>query len=138
MGSPLSATTVNNNGQNGHASDQLLRNIRIGLYKCGWYAQNLLFEQAVRDLVVILLAPEIGNPLAAKYQDHSNIKRALPHPSDLLGLPAEPFVGEFSYGQLAKILKANTRFMSAAERTLVRLIVDYLELKLHQFRQSKQ
>ncbi len=137
-GSPLSATTVNNNGHNGHASDQLVRNIRIGLYKCGWYAQNLLFEQAVRDLVVILFAPEIGNTLAAKYRDHSHVIRALPNPSDLRGLPAVPFVGEFSYGELSKILKANTRFMSAAERMLVRLLLDYLELKLHQFRQSKQ
>lgn len=51
-GSKLSAGTANNNGQHGFPSDQLVRNIRVGLHECGYYRTNALFETQRRNFAV--------------------------------------------------------------------------------------
>jgi hypothetical protein len=55
-GSPLSATTANNNGSQ-YPADQLIRNARIGLCECGWFAEPKLFDLPTRDFVLLLVSP---------------------------------------------------------------------------------
>ena len=131
-GSPLSATTVNNNGHGTFAADQLIRNARVGLYKCGWYQEDQLFYCPPRDFVVVLFAPTIGNPIVQKYRDTNHLLRSIPFAEKLLELPNTPFVGETCFSQLIEILRRNNRFMSTAERKLSNQLMRYLELKLDQ------
>lgn len=135
-GSPLSATTVNNNGNGKYAADQLVRNARVGLYKCGWYNEERLFEKPVRDFAVILFSPNIGNPLVQKYRADSELVKAMPFSERLRGLPASPFIGELSFAHLTKILVHNSRLMSRAERQITMQLVEYLEFKLSQLRRT--
>jgi len=62
-GSPLSGRTNQNDGSHGFPSDQLIRNIRVGLHECRCYASSGLFESTRRDFIMIVLAPDIGQPL---------------------------------------------------------------------------
>jgi hypothetical protein len=36
-GSDVSTKTAGDNGQHGYPSDQLIRNVRVGLMECGWF-----------------------------------------------------------------------------------------------------
>ncbi len=48
-GSALSTRTNQNDGSKGFPGDQLVRNIRVGLYESGYYRSNALFESTPRD-----------------------------------------------------------------------------------------
>jgi hypothetical protein len=88
-GSTLSSRTNQNDGSHGFPSDQLVRNIRVGLYECGYYRDNNLFECEPRDIAVVLLAPETGTALVQEYRDLNRLKLAIPH-SDRMTWPMNP------------------------------------------------
>lgn len=128
-GSDLSSNTANSNGPRRFPTDQLLRNIRVGLHQCGYFKQEQLFESAPRDFIVILLSPEAGHPLVKTYRDQENLHRAIPHSDRLIGLPKQPFVGELGYADIAGILQANQRFFTRAERAVIDQLTTYLDFK---------
>ncbi len=75
--------------------DQLIRNIRVGLLRCGYFDETkLLFHQPPRDLIVLFVSPGQGHPLVKKYRDPENLVKAIPCSEKLVGLPRSPFVGE--------------------------------------------
>lgn len=135
-GSPLSATTVNNNGSAGFPADQLIRNARIGLWENGWFQEDLLFHPPPRDFVVILLAPNSGNPLVEEYRRPDRLRAAIPHGERLKQLPCLPFVGELSYPSVIEILQQQRRWFSRPERLLVDDLRDYLHFKLERLSSS--
>src|SRR5262249_54728297 len=47
-GSDLSARTKGDDGTHGFPSDQLIRNIRVGLWECGWFRRSELFTTTPR------------------------------------------------------------------------------------------
>jgi len=129
-GSGLSETTARNVGQHDFAADQLTRNIRVGLLECGYYEQCRLFPTGRRDLVVLVIGPEKGNPLISDYRDPTLLRRAIPNSDLIPTLPKLPFVGELNYRDIVAILRAQRRWCNRAERVMTDLLTDYLEMKL--------
>ncbi|WP_337175422.1 hypothetical protein [Paludisphaera sp.] len=129
-GSGLSANVSGDDGSSGFPSDQLIRNIRVGLHHAGYLRTGRrLFEQRPRDLVVLVLAPTTGHPLVGRYRDTARLLSAIPHSDRLDGLPRGPFVGELGYDDVNAILRRQSRFMTSAERRVVRDLTSYLEFK---------
>jgi hypothetical protein len=133
-GSPLSATTSNNNGHGQYPSDQLIRNARVGLYQCGWYEEERLFDMPRRDFVVILLTPKSGNPLVREYQNYDRLQSAIPHGDRMMELPRSPFIGELGYRDVIGLLNHQCRWFSPPERKLIDGLNEYLTCKLSQLR----
>lgn len=131
-GSPLSASTVHNNGHAGYPSDQLIRNARIGLYQCGWYQEEKLFEFPPRDFNLILLSPKLGNQLVKRYRDLEKFREAIPHSDNLESLPLAPFMGEIDFFNILKILEFHRSFMTKAEQCLIDQLQDYICFKMNQ------
>ncbi len=129
-GSPLSSTTTNNSGDQGFPSDQLIRNARIGLHRCGWYQEDKLFNEHPRDFVLLLLAPNTGNPLVDRYRDRDTLLKSIPNSDRLVGIPKSPFIGELSYGQVLQILERCSAFMCPTERRLVTTLQEYVDFKV--------
>lgn len=130
-GSGLSANVAGDDGRSGYPSDQLVRNIRVGLHRAGWFRTgDRLFSQPPRDLVVLVLAPTKGHPLVQQYRDPERLRAAIPHSDLLTGLPRGPFVGELSYGDIARVLRHQSRWMTKAERQVIHDLTTYLEYKL--------
>jgi hypothetical protein len=128
--SGLGPTTVNNDGTTGYPSDQLIRNARVGLRENGWFEGDYLFDIPPRDFVLLLFAPEIGNPFVRRYRDPSILRSSIPRGEDLANLPRLPFIGELDYRGLVRALQDNRRWLSWSERQLVEQLTDYLQLKL--------
>ena len=128
-GSDLAADTVNSGGQT-YPADQLIRNIRVGLWRCGWFRETGLFADEPRDFVQVLLTPQAKHPLVAKYREHTKLLNAIPQHQRLRGLPTKPFVGELSYDQLAGVLSNNRRWLSRPEQAMVDQLIEYLRFKL--------
>ncbi|MCY2976903.1 MAG: hypothetical protein NTW52_19780 [Planctomycetota bacterium] len=126
-GSPLSSSTSNNCGDHGFASDQLIRNARIGLYRYGWYREDELFGQGTCDFVLLLLTPTTGNPLVQTYRDREKRIKAIPSSTQIIGLPKQPFIGELSYGCVSNILKQYSKLIFPTERNLAENLEEYLE-----------
>ena len=101
-GCDLSAGTVHNNGQMRFPSDQLIRNLRIGLLKCGWFNEGKLIDLPPRDCVVILISPAGDHPLVTRYRDPNELRSAMPASERLKSLPTLPFVGDLSFSQLCQ------------------------------------
>lgn len=135
-GSPLSSSTSNNCGDQGYASDQFIRNARIGLYRCGWYREDELFGQGTRDFVLLLLTPTSGNPLVQTYRDREKLIKAIPNSTQIIGLPRQPFIGELSYGCVSKILKQYSKLMNPTERNLAENLEEYLDYKCAKLREG--
>lgn len=131
-GSPLSGSTVHNNGHAGYPSDQLIRNARVGLYQCGWYEEDKLFEFPPRDFNLILLSPKMGHPLVEQYRDLGKLREAIPHSEKLANLPLAPFIGEIDYYYINKIIEANYRLMNRTEQHNSEILLQYTYLKLSQ------
>ncbi len=130
-GSTISANVSGDDGSSGYPSDQLIRNIRVGLHHAGYLrTENQLFDQKPRDLVVLVLAPTKGHPLVERYRDPQRLQAAIPHADKLRSLPRSPFVGELCYGDIIEVLGGNLRFMSLKERRVVDDLTTYLEFKL--------
>lgn len=131
-GSALSGRTNQNDGSLGFPSDQLVRNIRVGLHECGYYRTDTLFASESRDFAVIVLAPETGIPLVREYRDLHRLRKAIPH-GDRIAWPGIPFVGEIGYKDIRNLLLARRRFTTRAERQVIDALVEYLTFK-HQTR----
>jgi len=129
-GSDLSATTAQNNGHHGYPADQLARNIRVGLYECGWFGSDQLFDIPPRDLVVILWSPTKGHDLVRKYRDPDQLRASIPHSDRLVGLPKLPFVGELSYRDVVNVLRRQRCRFTRPERQVIDTFCDYLTFKL--------
>lgn len=128
-GSPVSAKTAQNNGYHGFPSDQLIRNARVGLWNCGWYAEERLFDLAPRDFVLLLISPEVPHPLVSQYRDPNILRSAIPHGERLAELPRSPFLGELSYRGVINVLKARRSRFTRTEQRLIDQLVDYLWFK---------
>ena len=118
------------NGHTGFPSDQLIRNVRVGLLECGWFSRDGLIVAPPRDFVCILLSPSKGNELVRYYRNSENVKAAIPHNDKLVGLPRSPFVGELTYGDLIRVLKRQRRWFTRPEKMIVDHLIEYLEYKL--------
>lgn len=129
-GSQLSAKVSRDDGQSGYPSDQLIRNIRVGLHHCGYFSpREQLFDQSPRDLVVLVLSPTKGHPLVERYRDQDQLLAAIPHSDRLTALPTEPFVGQFDYDDVRSVLTHQSRWMTTAERRMAEDLIKYLEFK---------
>lgn len=128
--SDLAARTSGNNGSHGFPADQLIRNIRVGLWRTGWLRPpNYFFPPSTREFAVLVFSPSTGQPLVASYRNSQQLTMAIPHASQLLSIPAYPFVGEAGYEDLLGILRRNARHLSVAERRLVEDLTTYLRHK---------
>lgn len=128
----LSVTTTNGRHQCEFPSDQLIRNVRVGLWQSGWYREPQLFESVRRDFAAIVVAPERGAKLVEQYQDRQRLIEAIPNRENLNGLPDGQLVGEISYGEIARILERNRQWSSCVERVLIDQAIRYLNHKLQQ------
>ena len=129
-GSTLSSAVTCDDGTSGYPSDQLIRNIRVGLLGAGYFDRGeQLFEQPPRDFIVLVLAPFSGHPLVERYRDEGNLRRAIPHSERLVGLPRGPFVGQIAYQDIRSNLTEQSRWMNTTERRVVAELTKYLEFK---------
>ena len=135
-GSPLSASTTNNNGDHGYPSDQLIRNARIGLHRSGWYREEVLWPQRPRDFVLLLLTPTIGSPLVSRYRRTDLLYESIPRSDQFQGIPRLPFIGELSYKCLSKILEQRFEMMNYTEKSLSKKLQEYLELKISMLKEK--
>ena len=135
---PLSAGTTHNCGKGKYPANQLIRNARVGLHQCGWYVDNQLFDQPKRDFVLILMAPNQGNPLVTEYRNEKRLRQAIPGGNRIEKLPEQPFIGELGYLDIVHILQDRRRYLSACERRLADQLGDYIEFKLQSGRASER
>jgi hypothetical protein len=118
-------------GTSGHPSDQLVRNIRVGLHRAGHLRQDgQLFPQPPSDFVVLVIAPTQGHSLVARYRDPKRLRAAIPHSDRLAVLPQGRFVGELGYSDLINRFRRQSRWFTRAERRIAGDLADYLEFKL--------
>lgn len=118
------------NGGHGFPSDQLIRNIRVGLLECGWFSQEGEVNQRPGDFVCLLVTPTAGNELVRHYRNPANLRSAIPHSDKLVGLPQEPFLGELTYGDIVRTLKRQRPMFTRPERQAVDQLVEYMRFKL--------
>lgn len=129
-GSALSAKVSGDDGRSGYPSDQLIRNIRVGLHRCGYFSpREQLFDQSPRDLVTLILSPGKGHPLVERYRDRDQLRGAIPHADRLIALPPDPFVGQLDYEDIKAVLNQQSRWMTVVERRVVEDLIRYLEFK---------
>ena len=124
-----SPKTAGDTGESGCPSDQIIRNIRVGLWECGWFGRRPLFDVGPRDFVFVLLAPQRGNLLLEKYLDPTVVNRAIPQSLRLRGSPQCPFVGQLSYGDVIHVLHENIGHFGKPEQTITETLIHYLTLK---------
>ena len=129
-GSDLSPTTSRNHGQHGFPADQLIRNARVGLLECGYFQMPRLFEGTIRDFLLLVVGPEKGHPLVARYRDPVKLRSSIPHGNLIAKLPALPFLGELSYPDISGILIRQERRFNRVERIVAAQLNVYLEMKL--------
>jgi len=129
-GSDLSPRTSADNGQHGYPSDQLIRNVRVGLAECGWFSRRSIFTIEPRDLVVVFCSPKKGHALVERYRQAEHLLASIPHSDTLVGLPASPFIGEVSFCDISKTLHRQRQRLLRPERCLVDSLRDYLTFKL--------
>jgi hypothetical protein len=128
--SGLSSAVSGDDGSSGYPSDQLVRNIRVGLHRCGYFqADDQLFAQPPRDFVVLVLSPVGGHPLVERYRDVEALRSAIPYSGRLIGLPMGPFVGELTYGGLVELLRSRAPWFTRPERQVIDDLTHYLEYK---------
>jgi hypothetical protein len=128
-GSNLSASTANGDASQGYPTDQLIRNIRVGLHACGYFQDDALFDLTPRDFVVVLLSPVKGHPLVRRYRDESLLRAAIPHSDRLITLPRSPFIGELDYADIIAVLRRQAKFFTRPERTAAEMLIAYLQFK---------
>lgn len=129
--SGLSTSVSGDDGTSGFPSDQLIRNIRVGLHQAGYFRQgHQLFAQPARDFVALVVAPTKGHPLVARYRDDGCLRSAIPHADQLIGLPRGPFVGELAFRDIIELLGRQARWFGRAERRIAADLGDYLGFKL--------
>ncbi len=138
LGSDVSKTTSRTNGSEAYPSDQLIRNIRVGLHQAGWFRDGELFDSGKRRFVLILVSPKPGHPLVDQYRDRIHLLRSIPRGSELIDLPESPIIGASSYRGISQVLAKNSRFMSVTERKIATQLGGYLDLKSQQIREKSR
>ena len=129
--SGLSTHVSGDDGESGFPSDQLIRNIRVGLHQAGYLRQDSqLFVQSPRDLIVLVVAPTKGHPLVDRYCHPERLRAAIPHADRLVGLPPGPFIGQLSYNDIIDLVGRQSRWFTRAERRVAEDLSDYLEFKM--------
>ena len=128
-GSDLARTTSQGNSQSEFATDQLIRNIRVGLHACGYFESPSLLPSPVRRLAVILLTPAGRHPLVEAYRNTNRLMSAIPGNHPLKTLPIEPFVGQITYRQIEGILSKQVRWLNRSERVTAETLATYLSFK---------
>jgi len=128
-GADLTPRTSGDDGSHGYPSDQLIRNVRVGLLECGWFCGNEMFQVRPRRFCLVVVGPTKGHQLVATYRDRENLIRAIPHSERLYSLPDAPFVGELEYRDIVLILRRNQRWMTRPERVVADQLIDYLMFK---------
>lgn len=129
--SGLSGKVAADDGGSGFPSDQLIRNIRVGLHRCGYFRQdNQLFVQAPRDFIALVVTLRKDHPLVDRYQDQGRLRAAIPHADQLIDLPRGPFVGELAYTDIIDLLRRQSRWFTRPERAVASDLCDYLGFKL--------
>ena len=129
--SGLSPSVSGDDGESGYPSDQLIRNIRVGLNQAGYFRQDgQLFAQPPRDFIVLVVAPTKGHTLVGRYRDEERLRAAIPHADQLVGLPRGPFVGELAYADIIDLLRRQSRWFNRTERNVATDLSDYLQFKL--------
>jgi hypothetical protein len=128
-GSPVAPKTTHNNGQAGFAADQLIRNLRVGLWECGWFREQKLLNFLPRDFVLILISPAAGHSLISQYRDVERLSALMPSAGRLEAFPRSPFLGAIAFQKLRQVLSEQNRFWSRTERGLVEELNRYLHLK---------
>ena len=128
-GSDLSMTTSGGDANQSYPSDQLIRNVRVGLWTSGWFEQLPMFAIPPRDFIVVFCSPAKGHWLVERYRDPVKLLAAIPHADRLRGLPSLPFVGELSYEDIARALRRRRRWFTRPERVIVDTLADYLLFK---------
>ncbi|REJ91798.1 MAG: hypothetical protein DWQ35_13930 [Planctomycetota bacterium] len=126
---PLAARTEGGRQQSEFPSDQVIRNIRVGLLQCGWFGRGRMFAPSPRRFVVVVLDPVHGHDLVKRYRSTRRLLAAIPHSRKLAGLPETPLVGDLNYRNLASVLRSTRRFMTRSERLLAEFLCDYLDFK---------
>jgi len=126
----LAPRVANDRGVHGVASDQLIRNARVGLYACGYFNRDRLFDVGPRDFVLLLLGPTKGHRLVDRYRCAEQFRAAIPHGDRLTRLPEPPFIGALGYGDVTGILRKQGRYFTRAERIVAEQLTDYLDYKL--------
>ena len=129
-GSELSSVTSRNQGKHGFPADQLSRNARVGLLECGYFQRPQLFDSKQRDFVLLVVTPDGGQPLVARYRDPVQLRAAIPHSDLIPRLPRLPFIGELGYLDMVRLLRQQRQWLSRPERILVDQLNEYLEMKL--------
>ena len=132
--SELTRGTASHDPQSGYPSDQLIRNIRVGLWECGWLRPQSFFDLPRRDFYMIVIGLAKDNPLVEAYRDADRLLGQLTPTRRLAALPRRPFVGELSYRDIATVLHRHLTAMVRAEQRAARDLLDYLELKQAQAR----
>lgn len=133
-GSDVSRGTTHNNGETGHGSDQLIRNLRVGLLESGWFEEPALFSRPTRDFVLLLISPKGNHQLIDDYQDEGLLRSAIPHSDRIARLPRMPFIGAASFQQVAGLLRTQRKWYTSSEQLLIGELVDYLNYKRSQRR----
>ena len=128
-GSDLSMKTAGGHLNNGYPSDQLIRNIRVGLWTCGWFQQRPMFEIPPRNFIVVFCSPAKGHWLVKRYRDDAKLLKAIPHSDQLRGLPRLPFVGELSYEDIARVLRRGRQWFTRPEWLVADTLADYFLFK---------
>jgi hypothetical protein len=128
-GSDLSPQTSGDDGRSGFSSDQLSRCARVGLWECGYYREERLFERERRDFVLIVLSPAGKHALVDQYRNPHGLKTVLPSRHLLETFPRTPFIGQLSYDRLRQVLTQRFRFYTRPERQVVETLDEYLAFK---------
>lgn len=113
----------------GYPTDQIIRNIRVGLLHCGWFKEDALFDLPRRDFMLLLISPTGQHPLIEKYRCPETVRKAIPHSDRLRGLPRGPFVGGISYAAIGQVLERNRWSLCTSETTLLKILQEYLDSK---------
>ncbi len=130
-GSDISMKTAGGDSAHGYPSDQLVRNIRVGLWTCGWFEQRPMFQIPPRDFVQLFCSPTKGHWLVKRYRDPAVLLKAIPHSDRLRGLPRLPFIGELSYEDVVRLLRSGRRWYTRPEQRIADMLADYLLFKAH-------
>lgn len=130
FGANFTPKAKQDNGQSGFPSDQLTRNVRVGLLKTGYFHDRKLFEAPARDFVLIVISPHADHELVTIYRDPERLRPSIPHSHLLKTLPRLPFIGQLSYPSIIRVLEQQRRWMDRTERILAGDLVEYLRFKL--------
>jgi len=136
--SNLAPKAIRDDGRSGYPSDQLVRNVRVGLLEAGYFQHDRLFETPARDFVLLVLSPSADHGLVTVYRDTNRLRQAIPFSYLIPTLPMSPFIGQLSYAALIRLLSAEQQWMSRPEQLLTTNLIEYLKLKFDRISRNER